>query len=201
MNVYGMSQHANVGRFVFISSMNAHAEAEAYYGRSKFTLEQQMDLSKDLVIRPGFIIGHGGAFHHLKESLLKTRIVPVFDGGRQILQTIYIDDLCQAIGLAVDKELTGLFVVAEPVGVEMCMFFRRVADYFNSRCILVPLPMRFTLNILQFMERLNIPFPLSSENLLGLKHLKYIPTAESLARIGMEVNSFEESLRLVSTVQ
>ncbi len=171
MRVYETSKSAGVAQFVFISSTGAHAEAESYYGKSKFALEQLMNPEKDLIIRPGLIIGPGedGTFNRMKESLCKSGIVPIFDGGHQILQTIHIDDLCKAIDLVVEKRLTGLFIVVEPQGLEVRDFFKLVAARLNKRCILVPLPMSLTLTILRIIEKFHIPFPLSSENLLGLK--------------------------------
>src|SRR3990172_4264499 len=168
MRVYQMSKSTGVRQFVFISSTGSHAEAESYYGKSKFTLEQLMDPSKDLIIRPGLIIGSGedGTFNRMKESLRKSGVVPIFDGGHQILQTIHVDDLCKAIDLATEKKLTGTLVVAEPQGLEVRDFFKLIAAGLNKRCILVPLPMGLFLAVLRIIEKLHIPFPLSSENLL-----------------------------------
>ena len=59
---------------------------------------------------------------------------------------------------------------------------------------LVPLSLFPLLLMLRITEKLGIKLPISSENLLGLKHL---PSADSLARIGIEVRPAEESLRAV----
>lgn len=199
MRVYELSRRADVGRFVFISSVGAHAEAESYYGRSKYELEKLMDPSKDLIIRPGLIIGPGedGTFNRMKAQLEKLGVVPIFDGGHQILQTIHIEDLCKAIDLAVEKRLTGTLVVAEPEGLEMKEFFKLLAAGMDTRCILVPLPMTLTLGMIRIIEKLHLPFPLSSENLLGLKQMKHRPSERDLARIGIQVRSAEESLSSV----
>jgi len=197
MRVYEMSKNAGVGQFVFISSTGSHAEAESYYGKSKFELEQLMDPSKNLIVRAGLIIGPGeeGTFNRMKESLRKSGIVPIFDGGHQILQTIHVDDLCKAIDLATEKKLTGTLVVAEPQGLEVRDFFKLLAARLNKPCTLVPLPMGLFLMALRIIEKLHIPFPLSSENLLGLKQMKHMPSARDLAKIGLKVKSAEESLK------
>lgn len=197
LKVYQMAKEAKVGQFVFISSTGSHAEAESYYGKSKYALEQLMDHKKDLIIRPGLIIGQGeeGTFNRMKESLRKSGIVPIFDGGHQILQTIYIEDLCKAIDLAIQKRLTGILVIAEPHGLEIRDFFRLVAAKLNKKCTLVPLPMGLFLVVLRIIEKLRIPFPLSSENLLGLKQMRHVPSSQDLAKIGLEVKPVEESLK------
>lgn len=196
IRVHEMSKNAGVGQFVFISSTGSHAEAESYYGKSKYELEKLMDPQKDLIIRAGLIIGPGedGTFNRMKESLRKSGVVPIFDGGHQIMQTIHVDDLCRAIDLAVEKKLTGTLVVAEPQGLEIRDFFKLVADGMSKKCTLVPLPMGLFLTALRIIEKLHIPFPLSSENLLGLKQMKHMPSAGDLAKIGIKVRSAQESL-------
>lgn len=196
LKVYELSKKANVGRFVFISSTGAHEEAESLYGRSKFELEKLMHPKTDLIIRPGLIIGPGkdGSFNRMRESLRKMGVVPIFDGGHQILQTIHIDDLCKAIDLAVEKDLTGRLVVAEPEGLEMREFFQKLAERMGKKCKFVSLPMKPTLLMLKMAEKFHFPFPLSSENLLGLKHMKHMASEKDLARIGITVRPADESL-------
>lgn len=201
LKVYGLSQKAKASQFVFISSTGSHADAESYYGKSKFALEQLMDPLKDLIIRPGLIIGpgNGGNFNRMKDSLQKLGIVPIFDGGHQVLQTIHVDDLCRAIDLATAKRLTGLLVVAEPQGLEMRDFFKLLAAKLNKRCIFVSLPMNGVLRTLKIFEGLHIPFPLSSENLLGLKQMKHMPSEKDLAKLGLQVKSADESIQICLT--
>lgn len=194
--VHELSREAGVGRFVFISSTGAHAQAESYYGRSKFELEKMFDPTRDLIIRPGLIIGPGsrGNFNSMKESLRRWGVAPIFDGGRQILQTVHIDDLCRAIDLAVERNLTGVLVVAEPEGLEMREFLRLLAESMGRRCTLVPLPMGPFLVVLRVLERLRLPFPITSENLLGVKQMKHMPSRQDLEKIGIGVMTARESL-------
>lgn len=198
--VYELSRKAGVGRFVFISSSGAHAQAESYYGRSKFELEKMFDPTRDLIIRPGLIIGPGsrGNFNSMKESLRRWGVAPIFDGGRQVLQTVHIDDLCRAIDLATERDLTGVLVVAEPEGLEMRDFLRLLAERVGRRCTLVPLPMGPFLVLLRALEMLRLPFPITSENLLGLKQMKHMPSGHDLEKIGIRVKTASESLAVLT---
>lgn len=198
MTVRELSRRHGVGRFVFISSTGAHPGAESFYGRSKFELEQRLDPACDAIIRPGLIIGpeHGGTFHRMAEQLRRLGVVPIFDDGRQIVQTVYIDDVCRAIELVVEKRLAGTFVVAEPDGVTMRDLFAKIAARLHRRCLFIPLPMNGTLAMLKSLERWRIPCPLSSENLLGLKTMVHMPTSHDLAALGLSVRTVEESLAL-----
>jgi nucleoside-diphosphate-sugar epimerase len=196
LKMYAFRDRFQIDQFVFISSIAAHEAAESYYGRSKLALEQCMNPLRDLVIRPGLVIGPGnqGTFARMKNSMRKLPVVPIFDGGRQILQTVYLDDLCEAIGLAVEKRLTGALVVAETTGIPMRVFLRRVAERINRPCLLVPLPMQLSLFALKIIEAFRLPFPLSTENLLGLKQMKQMPSEADLKRIGIQLKSAEQSL-------
>ena len=53
-----LSREHDVSRFVFISSLSAHDEAESFYGRSKLRVEGMLDPQRDLIIRPGLIAGN-----------------------------------------------------------------------------------------------------------------------------------------------
>lgn len=194
--VYGLSRTYEVARFVFISSTAAHAKAESYYGRSKFSLEQLLDASSNLIIRSGLILGAGEhtRFAQMTRLVHRFGLVPIVNGGRQILQTIHVDDLCKAIDLALQKRLTGTLVVAEPDGMSIREFFQLIAAHLHRPCHFVPLPLAPTLAALRLLETLRIPFPLSTETLLGLKHLVHMPSADDLARIGITVRPAAESL-------
>jgi nucleoside-diphosphate-sugar epimerase len=196
--IYGLSRTHQASRFVFISSTAAHAGAESYYGRSKCSLERLFDESKDLVIRPGLILGAGDntRFAQMIRLIHRVGVVPILRGSRPILQTIHIDDLCKAIDLALQKRLTGTFVVAEPQGLPITDFFQLIAAHFQRRCVFMPLPIRPTLAVLRVIEALGIPFPLTTESLLGLKQLTHMPSSDDLATIGIDVMPAEESVAL-----
>ena len=76
-------------------------------------------------------------------------------------------------------------------------FFKLVAAGMNKKCTLVPLPMGLFLTGLWIIEKLHVPFPLSSENLLGLKQMRHMPSVGDLTKIGLRVKSAEESLKAV----
>lgn len=195
--VLSISRKAGVERFVFISSVGAHSKAESMYGKSKFNLENKFDPRQDLIVRPGLIIGKGedGSFNRMKASLAGLGIIPLFGGGKQVLQTIHVDDLSKAIDLALEKNLTGSLVVAEPEGPTIREFFSMLGKMMDKKCILIPLPLNFTLGVLRIFEGLRIPFPISSENLLGLKHMIHIPSRSDLLKIGITVRTAPESLK------
>jgi NADH dehydrogenase len=199
MRLYELAKRSGMGLFVFVSSTGASSDAESYYGRTKYRLEQEMDPAKDLILRPGLIIGPGpgGLFNRMRRSIERLPVVPIFDGGHQILQTVHIDDLCRAVARATGRGLTGVLVVAEPEGIEMRRFLRELARRLGRRRFFAPLPLGGTLGLARACERLRIPLPFSSENLLGLKGMRLVPSAADLARLGLEGRGAEQSLATV----
>ena len=188
------SRRAGVRTFVFISSCSAHERALSYYGRSKFALEKKLQLQRDLVIRPGLILAEQGLFRRLCDYIRHTRIIPLFDGGRQVVQTIHIEDLCSAILLAIDRNLKGCRVLAEPEGILMRDLLASIAHKMGRRPVFVPLPIAMLLVLLRLFETLRIPFFVSSENLLGLKSMEHQESAKDLAELGISVRSARQSL-------
>ncbi|MGH9667752.1 MAG: NAD-dependent epimerase/dehydratase family protein, partial [Bryobacteraceae bacterium] len=155
--------------FVFISSMSAHEQAESRYGREKLAIEKLLRAGPGLSIRPGFILGPGGVFLQLAKSLQRLPAIPLFYGGRQPIHTVHVDDVCAAVETAIAKRLGGLLKVGEPEAVAVDEFYRAVVESLGLRKLSVRLPGRFALAFLRTTERLGLRWPISSENLLGLK--------------------------------
>jgi NADH dehydrogenase len=190
------SRAAGVPRFVFISSTSAHPEAVSFYGRSKYALEQVLDPARDLAIRPGLILAtDGGLFSRMVASIRRLGVVPLFGGGRQVIQTVHVEDLSAAIERALAGGFTGRLGIAEREGLTMKAFLRLVASHLGRRVITVPVPAAPVLATLRAFERLGIRLPVSSENLLGLLALRHLPVADDLARLGVSVRTAEASLR------
>jgi len=187
---------ATNARLVFLSSQSAHEEARSYYGKSKLALEKLFSPACDVVFRSGLVLGKAGdgLFHRMCDMVRRSKVIPLFGGGHQPIQTIHVDDLCRAVEAAVEKNLCGLFTIAEPRSLEMGQLLRAIASRLGSRPIFVPFPIPPMMLFLRAMETLHLPFPVSSENLLGLKCLRATDTSRDLAALGITARSATESL-------
>ena len=189
------ARRAGVGRVVFVSSVAADAAAPNHYGRSKAAAERLLDPGRDLVVRPGTILarGGGGIFGLMRDLMRKAHVVPLFGGGRQPLQTVHVDDLCEAIARAIERGLTGALNVAEPAPLSFRDALRLAAARMNVRCVFVPLPFAPMLALVKTIERLGLPSPLRSESLLGMKGLRAVPVEDDLRRLELRVRSASET--------
>lgn len=191
------SRRAGVPTFVFISTVAACAEAPNYYARSKYVLEHLLDPGRDLILRPGLILakqGHG-LFQQMRDVTRRTHLVPLFGGGVQPLQTVHVDDVCEALARALDRGVTGAINVAEPSPASLAEFMRMLAARLGVRCLFLPLPFGPVLAAVRLVEALHVPFPLKSQSLLGLKGLRQVPVREDLKRLDMVARSAAESLK------
>jgi nucleoside-diphosphate-sugar epimerase len=198
--VLDAAREAGARRFVFVSSLAAHADAISYYGRSKLTIEQWLDPARDLIVRPGLVLANdGGLAHRMWRTLAATRLAPVFGGGDQIVQTVHIADLCTAFSRAVDRDLTGTLDVAEPDGLPMREFLGVLAAASGVRAVPLPLPTGTLIRMLRLTEALRLPLPVTSDNLLGLSTMRHVDTRPSLERLGLRLRDARESVSALMT--
>jgi NADH dehydrogenase len=186
-------------RVLFVSSIAARPDAPSHYGRSKYAMEQLTDGPRDVVVRPGLVLAPSGQglFQQLRGLAARLHVVPLFGGGRQPLQTVHIDDVCEAAARVIERQITGIVAVAEPDPVDLGTFLRLMTREMGVRCLFVPLPLPPILALVRAIERLGVAFPLRSESLLGMQGMQRVPVADSLAQLGMEVRSAAESLRAI----
>jgi nucleoside-diphosphate-sugar epimerase len=194
--VLDVARRAGVRTFGFVSTITARPDAPSYYARSKSALEQLLDPGRDLIIRPGLILarqGHG-LFQQMRDVTRRTHLVPLFGGGRQPLQTVHVEDLCEGVARALERGLTGVLNIAEPEPMPLVDFMKLLVDRLGMRCLFLPLPFRPVLALVRGAEALRVPLPLRSESLLGLEALAHVPVSEDLRRLDLVVRSARESL-------
>jgi nucleoside-diphosphate-sugar epimerase len=194
-----VARRLGIGRRVFVSSIAARADAPSAYGRSKWEMERLFAGPDDLVVRPGLVLAAGGSglFQQLLGAAERLHVVPIFSGGRQPLQTVHIDDLCDAVATAIERRLAGTVAVAEREPIAMKEFLRAMVRERGVRCLFVPLPVAPMLAALRAAERAGVPLPLRSESLLGLTGMQAVDVRADLDRLGVPVRPALESLRQI----
>jgi NADH dehydrogenase len=188
-----LARRTGVGQLVFVSSMAAHESAASVYGKTKYELEKVFDRAADTVIKPATIVGDGGVFQRTREMLRRLPVLPLFYADRR-LQTIWIDDACQALVRAVERSAGGTLALAHPDSTPMREFYRGIARVDGIRLKACPFPGDAALMGVRILERMGLRLPITSDNLLGIKYLRQFDPADDLARLGLHPLSFEESL-------
>ncbi|HVA33625.1 MAG TPA: NAD-dependent epimerase/dehydratase family protein [Candidatus Baltobacteraceae bacterium] len=174
------AQQRGVKQIVFLSSLAAHEGALSQYGRQKYVLEQLFNARGALVIRPGLVLGDGGAFGAMCAYLRKHRFVPLIGGGAQPLQTVAIDELVGAIYDGVERNVRGTYTVATVEPVTIRAFYESVCKQLGVRVTFVPIPFWLADLALRTAAMLHVALPIDRDNLLGLKAMR-IDTGPRLA--------------------
>lgn len=172
-------------KIIFLSTLSAHPNAESNYGRQKLLMEGLFDPNKDLILKPGLVLGEGGGlFGRIASILQSKKIIPLVGGGKQLIQTIAIEDLSRIIELGIKKNISGNFMVARPEPIVMKDLYAQIAKSAGSKPLFIPIPTSLAYFILRFAEMIGIRLPITSENVLGLKKLDVFDTAPDLKRLG-----------------
>ena len=161
-----------VGHVVFLSSLAAHPRALSQYGKQKYELERAFDAHGALVIRPGLVIGGGGTFGAISAYLRTHRFVPLVDGGSQPLQTVFVDDLVDALCSATQRGDRGIYTVAERVPVPYRTFYDELARRMRTRIAYLSLPFWVADLAVRTAGRMGVTLPIDRDNLLGLRAMQ-----------------------------
>ena len=186
---------AEGARIIFLSTLSAHDRAESHYGRGKLELERRFDLARDAVLRLGLVLGNGGLFGGMVNLIRSASVIPLPDGGRQPIQTLWMEDLLDVLERVATRAIAGRFDVATAEVYTMRRLYQAVMDALGLRRMLVPIPLGLIQAGVATLEALHVPFSINSENVLGLKHLRAFDNRADLAALGLAPLGLEASIQ------
>ena len=190
--LFECARNKGVGKIIYLSSLSSHPSAQSHYGQSKLAVESLLDPERDCILRLGMILGPGGFVERTRDILRRSRFVPLPDGGRQPVYVMHVSDLCRVVERTVRQELKGVFHVAHPADLTVSQVYRSLAKGTRKRPVFLPVPLSWLFAFVRMAESLGFTFPVSSENLLGLRAAGKLPVAPDMERIGVRVSSFDE---------
>jgi nucleoside-diphosphate-sugar epimerase len=191
---------------VLVSSFSAGPAASAglsrvsAYSRAKCETERLFDPSRDLILRPGLVVGSAtdGLFGRMRMQLDRGVPVPLFYQGETPVQWIHVDELVDLLVRAVKQRTPGLYSIASTEAVSLGQWMDAVARALGGRARSIRIPPRASDSIawlLRGLERLGLRAPMSSDTVLGIKYARRIETRESLERLGASIAGLEDTLR------
>lgn len=172
-------------QFVFFSTLSAHETALSEYGRHKYELEKKLDSSKVLILKLGLVIGEEGLYSRIKNIVTKSKIIPMIGGGNQPEQIVLISDVIKTIALCIEKKTTGIYCLASHRTYTLKEIFSHAAKQSGRTPLFIPVPYFVADIAISLVELLHLPFPVSKENLLGLKRMVPFETKEDLMKLGV----------------
>jgi len=184
----------NDTHLVFLSTLSAHAGARSHYGRNKLALESMLDPARDTVLRLGLVLGDGGLFGSMVDLVRRASVIPLPDGGRQPIQTLWMGDLVDVVERVTTRRLAGRFEVATTEVYTMRQLHEAVMDALGARKTLVPVPLALVKLGAATLEALRVPFPIGVENVLGLESLRAFDNAADMERLGVAPLGLRDSV-------
>jgi nucleoside-diphosphate-sugar epimerase len=184
----------NVKQKIFLSSLSADENALSVYGKQKAAIEKLFLKQNGTVIRAGLVLGDGGLFASMRDYLQRKRLVPLFGKGDQPVQFVHVDDLGVAIEAVVVKNLTGKFVVASDAPMPYREFYTQLCKTIGVAPRFVRVPFWLAGMMIGTAGALGMKLPVTKDNLLGLKQMKHIASADDLRKLGVTLRSLQESL-------
>ncbi len=196
MRLLEAARSQKVTKGIYLSSMAASENALSDYGKQKFAIEALFSASGYMNVRPGLVIGDGGLFRSLARSLKARRIVPLIDGGRQALETIFLDDCVEILSynLSVPRQ-DGTFAITSNAPILFREFYTELAQCLSVEPLFIPVPFQLADYSLAAAEWLRVTLPINRDNLLGLRAMR-ANTIERLTRPVVSLRGAKESIRI-----
>lgn len=180
---------------IFISSVSADLNSPAVYGQQKAALETVFVEQNGTAVRPGLILGNGGLFANMRDYLSKKRNVPVFNGGTQPMQTVFVDDLVCAIDKLISSDLKGVFTFCEHDPVHYKEFYAELCRQLKVTPRFISIPYWVAGCMVSCANAIGITLPVNHDNLRGLKLMRAHHSKDDAAAIGVTPGSYKENLR------
>jgi nucleoside-diphosphate-sugar epimerase len=194
-----LSRKFNFKKFVLLSSFSAHSDAISHYGKTKLQIEKIFDVEKDLILKSGLVLGNGGLFNSIREIILKNKFIPLIGGGRQLVQTIYVNELGSIIQKGIEENIKGVYAIAEPEAITMKMLYTAISCKAGRKSnIFIPLPYWFAELIILFAWIFHLKMPVSKENILGLKRSREYDITNAIKTFDIKFLNYKETIKIIN---
>lgn len=199
--VISAMRRAGVERLVIVSSTSAHSAFKHRSGprTSMEELVQESGLEWTIV-RPSMIYGSelDKNMHKLLRFLDRSPVFPLFGSGENLWQPVYYKDLARGVLAALEHpgascqsyDLPG----AEPVA--YAELVRTAARALGKKPRIVHLPLEPVRRTLAVTERLGLPLPIESEQVLRLQEDKAYSYEKARRELGYAPRPFSEGIEL-----
>lgn len=192
------SRKFNIKKFIFLSSFSAHHDAISHYGKTKLQIENSFDTEKDLILKPGLVLGNGGFFNDIKNIILRNKFIPLLAGGKQPVQTIHINELASIIQKGIEEDISGIYAVAEPEAIRMKTLYKVISANLGSEKVYINIPYWSADLLISLADIFHVKIPVSKENIRGLKKSRVYDISDTIARFNFKPANHIDTLNKIS---
>lgn len=195
-------KEAGVKRGIFISTTAIFTQLNAGSKSIRLAAEEAIHASglDYTILRPTMIYGspRDRNMWRLIRLLKITPVMPIFGDGESLQQPIFVDDVAQAVLLALKTDVTigKSYNIAGKAPLTYNQVIDTVASALGKRVWKMHLPYMPIVRMLQFTERMRIRLPIKAEQVLRLNENKAFSYEEAGRDFAFSPRSFEEGIRL-----
>jgi len=199
-NIIASTKAAGVKRALFISTTAIFTQLNAGSKSVRLAAEEAVQASglDFTILRPTMIYGspRDRNMWRLIRLLRISPIMPIFGDGESLQQPIFVDDVAQAILLALQNDMTigKSYNIAGKQALTYNQVIDTVATALNKRVWKLHLPFMPIVRFLQFTERMRLRLPIKAEQVLRLNENKAFSYEEAERDFGFSPRSFEEGI-------
>lgn len=194
-------RRAEVERLVVVSSTSAHSRFE-FRSAPRLTNEALLKESglRWTVVRPSMIYGteldHN--MHKLLRFLDRSPVFPVFGSGENLWQPVYYEDLSRGLYEALVREgaVGEIYDLPGARPLRYADLVRVAADALGKKTRIARIPAEPVRRGLLVAERLKVPLPVKSEQVLRLREDKAYPFDKARRELDYAPHPFEEGISL-----
>lgn len=199
-NIIASAKAAGVKRGIFISTTAIFTQLNAGSKSVRLAAEEAVQASglDYTILRPTMIYGspRDRNMWRLIRLLKVTPVMPIFGDGESLQQPIFVDDVAQAVLLALQNDATigKSYNIAGKVPLTYNQVIDTVALALGKRIWKLHIPHMPVVHVLQFTEQMNIRLPIKAEQVLRLNEDKSFSYADAQRDFGFSPRSFEEGI-------
>ena len=161
-NLGELSKKYDIKRLIHISSIGADIQSNINYQKTKGEGEEAIkdNFSDVSIIRPSIVFGPEDGFFNVQAKLLKlSPIIPLFGGGKNKFQPVYVNDLVEGIIkiFSNDKYKSKTFEFGGPDIMTMQDVYQLILNKLNIKRLLIPTPIFAASIMAQFIQLLPNP--------------------------------------------
>jgi uncharacterized protein YbjT (DUF2867 family) len=195
------ARRAGVWRILIVGSTSAHS-AYAFRSSPKLRMEELVRASglAWTIVRPSMIYGseRDRNVHRLLRFLDRSPVFPIFGPGTNLWQPVYHEDCARGVYEALVRPAAARQSYDLP-GAEPLTYLELVkiaAGALGKKPRIVRLPLEPVRRALAAAERLRLPLPIGSEQVLRLGEDKSYPYDRAKRDLGYEPRHFREGIAL-----
>ncbi|MCZ2126251.1 MAG: NAD(P)H-binding protein [Anaerolineales bacterium] len=201
-SIIASAKAAGVSRAIFVSTTAIFTQLDAQSKSVRLAAERAIQTSglNYTILRPTMIYGspRDRNMIRLLRLLNVTPVLPIFGDGESLQQPIFVDDVAQALLLALQNDATvgKSYNIAGKSALTYNQVIDAAASALGKRVWKLHLPHKPFVRLLQFSERMNLRLPIKSEQILRLNENKNFSYEEAQRDFGFSPRSFEEGINI-----